>query len=327
MTRNDTGAKDKHMRVRHLATIALLFLGLRSIAEVQTDNDARQRPELVSLLQKPLYANADGDRTKLEANLAAAQAELAADPNNPAKLVWVGRRLGYLWRIHQAIEVFSGGIQTHPEYAPLYRHRGHRYITLRHFDRAIADLERAAKLIGAKPDEIEEDGMPNERNIPLTSLGFNVWYHLALARYLQGDFDGAARDFAKTLAFCRGHDDNVVAVSDWLYMSLRRQGRAEEAARVLAPIRTDMNIIENAAYHRRLLMYKGEVKPEDLLNMQKASELDVATYGYGVGNWFLYSGQREKAVEVFQRVVNGPYWPAFGFIAAEVELARTKTDQ
>jgi len=283
------------------------------------------KPEVDSLLNKPLFASPPGgDQAKLENHLAKARAELEADPNNPAKIVWVGRRLGYLWRIHEAIGVYSKGIEAHPTFAPLYRHRVHRYITLRQFDKAAADLERAATLIEEKPDEIEEDGQPNARNIPLTSTTFNVWYHLALARYLQGDFEAALRGWQVTMKHCRGFDDNVVAVTDWMYMTLRRLGRDAEAAALLENIRPEMEMIENTAYHRRLLMYKGLLQPGDLLKTENASELDVATYGYGVGNWHLYNGNRAKSIEVFERVIAGPYWPAFGYVSAEVELARLR---
>lgn len=303
--------------------IASAFVLLAALAPTLSRGEVTGKPEVVSLLGRPLFASPPGgDSAKLEANLHSARAELEADPNNPAKIVWVGRRLGYLWRIHEAVEVFSQGIETHPTFAPLYRHRGHRYITLRQFDKAAADLERAATLIEGKPDEIEEDGQPNARNIPLTSTAFNVWYHLALARYLQGDFEAALREWRQTLKHCRGYDDNVVAVTDWMYMTLRRLGREAEAAALLENIKPDWEMIENTAYHRRLLMYKGLLQPEELLKTENASELDVATYGYGVGNWHLYNGDRTRAVEVFQRVITGPYWPAFGYIASEVDLAR-----
>ncbi len=282
-------------------------------------------PEALSLLSQPLYASPPGaDQARLEDNLAKARSELAADPNDPAKIVWVGRRLGYLWRIHEAIDIYSRGIAAHPTFAPLYRHRGHRYITLRQFDKAVADLERAATLIEGKPDVVEEDGQPNAKNIPLTSTAFNVWYHLALARYLQGDFEAALLGWQQTLKHCRGFDDNVVAVTDWMYMTLRRLGRDAEAAALLENIKPGLEMIENTAYYRRLLMYKGLLQPDDLLNTDKASELDLATYGYGVGNWHWYNGNRAKAVEIFTRVTAGPYWPAFGHIAAEVDLARMK---
>ena len=85
-----------------------------------------------------------------------------------------------------------------------------------------------------------------------------------------------------------------------------------------------MDIIENTAYHRRLLMYKGLIRPKELLDLEDATDLDLATLGYGLANWYLYNGDRQRAIEVFERVTSGPYWPAFGFIAAEVELARLR---
>ena len=70
-----------------------------------------------------------------------------------------------------------------------------------------------------------------------------------------------------------------------------------------------------------LLMYKGLLTPDELLDLDSVSDLDLATLGYGLGNWYLYNGQPDRAVEVFRRLIAGPYWPAFGYIAAEAELA------
>ena len=44
-----------------------------------------------------------------------------------------------------AIDVYSRGIARHPGEPRLYRHRGHRYITVRDFDRAI-DLLKSIPL-------------------------------------------------------------------------------------------------------------------------------------------------------------------------------------
>jgi hypothetical protein len=52
--------------------------------------------------------------------------------------------------------------------------------------------------------------------------------------------------------------------------------------------------------------------------------VDLATYGYGVANWHLSNGERGRAREIFEKVVAGPQWNAFGYIAAEGELARLK---
>ncbi len=306
---------------------ACLWLACMSSGPSQTCERNRRivptQPETVSLLGRRLPAAPKSeDLAKLEADLVAARRELAADPDDPDKIIWVGRRLGYLWRMNEAIETFSRGIELHPDYAPLYRHRGHRYISIRRFGDAIADLERAADLIEGKPDVVERDGMPNEQGIPLTTTGFNVWYHLGLARYLTQDYEGALAAFREATKCGRGYDDNLVATADWMYMALRRAGRDREASALLNQIPPEMDIIENHAYHRRLLMYKGDVGPEELLDLETASELDLATLGYGLGNWYLYNGDPKRAEAVFRRVISGPYWPAFGFIAAEVELAR-----
>jgi hypothetical protein len=40
-----------------------------------------------------------------------------------------------------------------------------------------------------------------------------------------------------------------------------------------------------------------------------------------VGNWHLYNGERAKAQEYFQRVLQGKVWVTWGFIGAEREVA------
>ena len=85
-----------------------------------------------------------------------------------------------------------------------------------------------------------------------------------------------------------------------------------------------MKVKENKSYFDRLLFYQGKKQESELVNLEKATDLEIATVGYGLGNWHLYNGNRAKAEEYFRRIVSGRYWPAFGFIAAETELARRK---
>src|SRR6185436_17707505 len=89
-----------------------------------------QTPEATSLSGKPLIAvpPAGEQKARLEADLAKAQADYDRDPSNAEATVWLGRRLAYLNRFRDAIDVYSRGIQRHPNEARLYRHRGHRYI-------------------------------------------------------------------------------------------------------------------------------------------------------------------------------------------------------
>jgi hypothetical protein len=226
--------------------------------------------------------------------------------------------------MNDAVAVYSRGLRRYGDHAPFFRHRGHRFISLRRFDRAEADLARAARLIEGRPDEIEPDGMPNARNIPLTTTAFNVHYHLALARYLRGDFAGSLRAHDETVKHLGGFDDNLVAVTYWRYLALRRMGRDADAASILGSIRTEMDIVENRAYHELLLLFKGVRSVAEIESARDGGDLDSATMGYGLGMWHLLAGERDRAKAVFEQVVAGPQWPAFGFIAAEAELARMR---
>lgn len=291
-------------------------------------NAQMPQPEATSLLGQPLHriSFSDEELIKLSADLAQARSDYQADPNNTDNIIWLGRRLAYLWRYREAIAVFSEGIAKHPENPKLYRHRGHRNITIREFDHAIADLEKAAQLIANRPDEMEPDGAPNQRNLPRSTLNSNIWYHLGLAYYLKGDFENAQRAFHACMEFAKVNDDMLAAASNWLYMTLRRLNRPEEAEQVLAPIRDQMEIFENEDYHRLLLMYKGALPPESLWNLDSADEVKLATIGYGVGNWYLYHDRPNEAREIFEKIIATQYWPTFGYIAAEAELARMKNE-
>jgi len=280
------------------------------------------RVEALSLLGRPLLAPdlAPATRQRLEADLAAARAAYNRNPNDADAIIWLGRRLAYLGQYRAAIDAFSEGVTRHPQDARMYRHRGHRYITIRQFGRAIEDLQHAATLVEGRPDEVEPDGAPNRFNIPVSTLNTNIWYHLALAHFLRHDFEAALPAWQRAVD-ASTNDDMLVASTDWLYMTLRRLGRHEEAARALDRIQPEMNILENDAYHRRLLMYKGLLQPGDLMPADTQDPVQVATYGYGLANWYLVNGERQQAQSLFRRILEGRNWAAFGFIAAEAEMA------
>ncbi len=285
---------------------------------------AAQQPEATSLSGKPLMVPAViAGQQKLAADLAQAEQALAANPKDPEAIIWVGRRLGYLWRYNDAIAMFSKGIALYPDNPKFYRHRGHRYLSIRKFAAAQADFEKAAQLIKGKPDEIEPDGAPNPAGKPRSTLQFNIWYHLALAHFLQGNY-AAAYDAQVECMKVSNNDDSIIATSDWMWMTLMRLDRKADAAKVLERITPNMDILENQAYHRRLLMYKGLEKPEALLGAASTDPTQLATQGYGVGNYYLVTGDAARARDVFQKVTAGTGWNAFGYIAAEADLQRLR---
>ena len=238
------------------------------------------------------------------------------------RVIWLGRRTAYLGRYKEAIEIFTNGTAKFPADARLYRHRGHRYLTLRCFDRAVADFEQAAKLVKGKPDEIEPDGLPNARNIPTSTLQSNIWYHLGLAYYLKRDFRRALNAYREAEKVSN-NPDMLVATTHWLYMTLRRLKREDEAKQALLKIKDDLELIENADYYKLIRIYKGQLKAADLLAeiSKNTDNLSNATLGYGLGNWLLYNGQRTEAEKIFRQITAGNQWASFGYIAAEAELA------
>lgn len=273
----------------------------------------------------PLYIpeRSDEATSALEANLKEAETNYKAEPNE-MNTIWLGRRWAYLTNYNKAIGVFSDGIKQFPNSYKLYRHRGHRYISTRQFEKAEADYKKAFELMDKEKIEVEPDGAPNSMNIPLSNTQFNILYHYGLALYLQGKFEEATEIYKECLKYSV-NDDLLVATTDWLYMSLMREGKAEEATAVLEPIHSEMTIIENDSYYKRIMMYKGELAKEELLRTDQMDvALSLATQGYGMGNWYLYNGDTAKAKEIFQKVIDTGNWPAFGYVAAEVDLHKLK---
>ena len=305
-----------------LAAIAAL-VAVHSSRPVARAGPLPPPTQALSLLGDTLVAPPlpDSTRARYERLLAQAQNDYDHDPSEVTNIIWLGRRAAYLGRFLDAIAIYTRGIAIHHDDPRLYRHRGHRYITIRAFELARGDLEIAAALMRKRTDSVEPDGLPNARNIPTTTLKFNIWYHLGLAYYLQGDY-AAARDAYRQCLAVSNNPDMLCATTHWFYLTLRRLGREGDARKLLKPIRRDLNVIENRGYLRLLLMYKGELPLDSLRVGGGATPVDNATIGYGVGAWLLLNGRMAEATANFQRIVAAPEWPAFGHIAAEAELKR-----
>jgi tetratricopeptide (TPR) repeat protein len=303
---------------RIIPVLAAVVLLVTVTAVVRSET---QPAGITSLLGKPLTAPpiAPEAQARMEAQLATARLDWEKNPADPDALIWMGRRAAYLGRYREAIAIFTDGISRHPADARMYRHRGHRYLTVREIDRGIADFEKAAALIAGQPDQVEPDGMPNARNIPTSTLHSNTYYHLALGYYLKGDFGRAADTWMKARDVVR-NADNLVAASHWLYLSLRRAGRMAEANAILTPILPSLEVIENGSYHQLLLMYKGERTPEEVLKAAGEGSGGSAMR-YGVSAWYLINGRRREAESLWASILSGEDWPSFGYLAAEAEVA------
>lgn len=310
------------MRI-HIFFFALLLWSCDSVEKINSTTFFPPVKALDGQLLLPdsLFVNPRNDSL-----LQIARLNYVHNPLDTQNFIWMARRLGYVWRYQEAIDTLTAGLNRYPESAELLRHRGHRHLTVRNFEAAVRDLEKAGNLAKNLPITIEPDGQPNTRNIPLSTLQFNIWYHWGLAHYLQGHWSEAAKIYEECMAIST-NPDLLVATADWLYMTYRRMNEPKKAARLLASIPDTLQLIENETYYNRIKMYKGLTQPQDLLNFNPATaedELNTVTQGYGVANYFLYSGDTLKAKDLLQQVTATRYWAAFGYLAAEADLVSLK---
>ena len=233
--------------------------------------------------------------------VARAERALSAEPRNVDRIIALGVAQSGARQFREAIATFGRGMAIAPGNAMLYRWRGHRHLSVREFDRAMADLTRG---------------------FTLDSTNYGILYHLGVLRFARGDFHAAAEAFRR--AQPRAPDAGELSGStDWLWMSLMRAGRTGEAAAMLAS-RPDSLPVGNA-YAQRLKLYRGAIGADQVFTPADTADVQVATLSYGVGNWYLVQGDTARARDWFERAVRSGGWPGFGFIVAEQELARLGT--
>lgn len=286
--------------------VLLLFVACQTKSQKSTVNEVMQEVN-TSLSAKDKYE--------------LAKKVFAENPEDADGLIWFGRRAAYLGNYEEAISIFTKGIKLHPEDAKMYRHRGHRFISTRRYDEAIEDFEKAVDLIRNQKDETEPDGLPNAKNIPLSTLHGNIWYHLGLAYYLKNDMKNALHAFSNRTV-TEKYDDNIVSGGHWLYMILSRQDNIEEAELAISRVHDSMEIIENDSYYKMCLFYKGLIS-EDELKIDDPKSYSSNVISYGLGNWYLYKKQDTvKAKEYYRDLLDNGNKYSFAYLAAESDWER-----
>ena len=159
------------------------------------------------------------------------------------------------------------------------------------------------------------------RGAQLDESIYGIWYHLGVMQYVGGAFPAAAISFAKAQPIAPDAAE-LAGSTDWLWMSLSRANRGAEAKAMLDR-KPDNKPVTNA-YSRRLQLYRGEIGPDAVLTAADTDDVQIATLAYGVGNWYLVRGNMVEARKYFERSVQSGGWPAFGFMASEVELRRLR---
>ncbi len=257
--------------------------------------------ETSSLLGRKLYAQTDNDA------VAAAKAGLAGSSPSAAEYLALSKAQAGRREYQEAVKTDTEALSKYSENADLLLERGHRELGLREFVEAQKDLEHAVRL---DPGNLDSH------------------YHLGLAFYFQGRFAEAAVHFGHARDLGRS-DDSLIDCSNWLYASLRRADKRNEADEVLTRITPAVHNTEpHLAFYLSLLrFYKGERTEQQILPARPTpgdteAELSFNTINYGVGNWHLYNSDKSAASTYFEKVVSGSAWNSWGFIGSETELAR-----
>ncbi|MBK8247003.1 MAG: tetratricopeptide repeat protein [Gemmatimonadetes bacterium] len=257
-----------------------------------------------SIAQSVQYRTPAGVTYRSQADtgpIARAQQAVAANPRSVDAILALGAAQSGARQFREAIETYTRGIAVAPNNALLYRWRGHRYLSVREHDKALADFARG---------------------MALDSAVYGIWYHLGVIRFLKGEFAAAATAFARGRVIAP--DPGELAGSyDWGWMSLVRAGRRDEARALLASMPDSVTRIANA-YAQRLRLYKGELPPGALFTPADTIDVQVATLSFGLGNWHLVRGDTTAARAQFTRAVASGGWPGFAFMASESDLTRMR---
>lgn len=289
-------------------------------AEAAASETEARVQEAVSFGGKPLY-RFEIDAERLAGLESAMNALEQKDALSEDDYVELGRLNIAAGRFKGAIDVYTRGLVDYPQSVKLRRHRGHRYINVRMLDEAIVDLDEAVELMGDAPPQVFQytpDGEPNG------TYEHWVWYHIGLYHYLNENYDEAAAAYEKCLTTANT-GNHLIGATDWLYNTYRKNGRPEDAERVIAAIPADIDASPEYSYYKRVRLYKGLVDARDILDMDKPAEDwtggDITT-GYGVANWHKFNGDEEMAQAIYDKILQTPYWSAWAYVVTDREQSR-----
>ena len=203
--------------------------------------------------------------------------------------------------MREAEEALSRAIAIDPMCGIYYRWRGHRHLNCGDVADAAADFALASHLL---------------------PQNWDVWYHLGLCNTVLGRREAAWYAHKKCLEMYMP-DDKRIAVCNWAWINLSLRGWKKEADELLEKyISADMDAGGNTSYLNMCLTYKGERDPELLLTADKddkEAELTIMTQAFGLANYYLVKGNREKYDETIDFIVEKgkeKSWNCFGYSAA-----------
>lgn len=235
-----------------------------------------------------LYAKNENDKA-----LAAYEKAISLDPSRADAHLGRCRTLARLTRHADAVAACGDAIRIDPANWEAVRDRGHYLINLNRLDAALADMEKAASM---KQGDYQVD------------------YHLGLAYFIRGDYAKAVPVWQACVKDAP-ETGNKVACYAWLYPSLRKAGRGDEAAQALDDALA-LGAKPDVAYMNRLMLFKGTLSEAEAAKQMEANPLQQATIGFSIGLWHELNGRAGRAREYYEKAAASEARTAFGHVAA-----------
>jgi lipoprotein NlpI len=198
-------------------------------------------------------------------------------------------------------------LAAHPDNIELLTERGHRYVALRRFADAKADLGKAAALGSKNPE---------------------TYYHLGLAHLFLREYAPASEAFCDKGFPLATENDAKVNFTNWCYATSRRAGLDDKANKAIAWVGATSPSGHSEHYYNLIRFFQKAKSESEVVPASAGedieSELKFSTIAFGVANWYMANGDTAKARAYFERIVQGKVWGTWGYVGSEVELARMK---
>lgn len=250
---------------------------------------------------------------RLEQDLEIARAALRIAPDRPESHFWVARRLSYLGRFCESVDVLTAAIAHFPDSYELRRYRARKLARSRQFQAALADYREGLRLMEGKSDFFEPDGIPNRVGITLGTYRGNMIYYHAQTSFAVGDYRtmlaGLRTAFEMTWPFAK--NDMVPPIAYWSYLAHRKLGEHDKARAVIDAVPVELDLIENAAYHQAVKVMQGRMP------LAEAAGSKDPNVKFAAAMEHRFAGRETEATRLLREIVveNAQgHWPA------EVEL-------
>ena len=309
------------MKYKLLLLASVILVSCQSKSTDQTNSEAASTSEKpvegTSFVGEPLYRKVANPEFIVK-NDSLLEMLIKKSALTEDDYIEAGRLHTAVNRYHDAIDVYTKGIEKFPNSFKLLRHRGHRYMSAREFESAIVDLRRGDDILGTDDSVLEH----NQDGYATGSYKYWIWYHIGLYHFFHGDYEQGAEAFENCLSLAIDNKNRTGSRS-WLFETYQKLGDVDRARDIIAPITADFDVDQEYSYFKKIMLYKGILQPDDLVDLNKVTSEwtggDISR-AYGVAIWHSINDRKEEALAVYQKILETPHWNSWAYVMTDYEV-------